>query len=150
MSATEFSTSRENISSNGGLSFVEGLPSSTGAMPLWDEAPPHRGNARFSHQAIVRALVRILSAGCGNFADIEKFSDAPVSSCLPWVRAFLPRNTFASGSPFFSRLAGTSPFFPRCAKSRQSAEPPQLQKVDALYFISPFTGRPCLYNIINS
>ena len=78
MSAIEFSTSRENISSNGGLSFVEGLPSSTGAMPLWDKAPPHRGNARFSHQAIVRALVGLLSAGCGNFADIEKFSDAPV------------------------------------------------------------------------
>lgn len=78
MSAIEFSTSRENISSNGGLSFVEGLPSSTGAMPLWDEAPPHRGNARFSHQAIVRALVGLLSAGCGNFAAIEKFSDAPV------------------------------------------------------------------------
>lgn len=84
MSATEFSTSRENISSNGGLSFVEGLPSSTGAMPLWDEAPPHRGNARFSHQAIVRALVGI---SCPPDAAISPTSrSSPTPPCLPASR----------------------------------------------------------------
>lgn len=113
MSIIKFSTTRENISSNGGLSFVEGLLSSTGVMSLWDTVLPHRCNARFSHQAIVRALVGLLSAGCSNFADIEKFSEDPVflhlvGESLPSQESFRQRINLLAGAnwlPLVDRMA---------------------------------------------
>ena len=70
----KFSTSSENISSNGGFSFVSGILDSIPAMSLWDRLLAVRCNTRFSHQAIVRSAIGLMTAGCCDFADIEKFS----------------------------------------------------------------------------
>ena len=73
MSLVKFSTSSENISSNGGFSFVSGILDSVPAMLLWDRLLAVRCNTRFSHQGIVRCAVGLMTAGCSSFADIEKF-----------------------------------------------------------------------------
>ena len=94
MSAIEFSTSRENISSNGELSFVEGLPSPTGR-----DAAVGQGAAPSLQRplAIIRPLMGLLSTGGGNFAHIRKFSSAPVflppmGEPLPSQESFRQRN----------------------------------------------------------
>ena len=99
---------------------MEGLPSSAGAMPLWDEAPPHRGNARFSHQAIVRVFVGLLSAEGGNFADIEKFSDDPVF--LPPVgEGFPSQESFRQRIALLLKIGRNFPLLPA------------LRKIEAIY-----------------
>jgi len=74
MSTIKFSTSFENISSNGGFSFVSGILDSISEMSLWNKALPCHCNTRFSHQGIVRGAIGLMTAGCCDFADIEKFS----------------------------------------------------------------------------
>lgn len=74
MSSIKFSTSSENISSNGGFSFVSGILDSISEMSLWDKLLAVHCNTRFSHQAIVRGAIGLMTAGCCDFADIEKFS----------------------------------------------------------------------------
>ena len=39
-------------------------------------------NTRFSHQAIVRGAIALMTAGCRDFADIEKFSGDAMFSHL--------------------------------------------------------------------
>ncbi|MCQ2317279.1 MAG: IS1380 family transposase [Bacteroidales bacterium] len=74
MSMIKFSTSSENISSNGGFSFVSGILDSLPEMSLWDRLLAVRCNTRFPHQGIVRGAIGLMTAGCCDFADIEKFS----------------------------------------------------------------------------
>lgn len=74
MSSIKYSTSSENISSNGGFSFVSGILDSISEMSLWDKLLAVHCNTRFSHQAIVRGAIGLMTAGCCDFADIEKFS----------------------------------------------------------------------------
>ena len=74
MSSIKFSTSSENISSNGGFSFVSGILDSLPEMSLWNRLLAVRCNTRFSHQGIVRGAIGLMTAGCCDFADIEKFS----------------------------------------------------------------------------
>lgn len=69
----KFSASFENISSNGGFSFVSGILDSIFGMSLWDRLLAVHCNTRFSHQAIVRSAIGLMTAGCCDFADIEKF-----------------------------------------------------------------------------
>lgn len=73
MSMIKFSTSFENISSNGGFSFVSGILDSISGMSLWDRLLAVHCNTRFSHQTIVRSAIGLMTAGCCDFADIEKF-----------------------------------------------------------------------------
>lgn len=69
----KFSASFENISSNGGFSFVSGILDSISGMSLWDRLLAVHCNTRFSHQTIVRSAIGLMTAGCCDFADIEKF-----------------------------------------------------------------------------
>ena len=73
MSMIKFSASFENISSNGGFSFVSGILDSISGMSLWDRLLAVHCNTRFSHQTIVRSAIGLMTAGCCDFADIEKF-----------------------------------------------------------------------------
>jgi len=73
MSLVQFNTSSENISSNGGFSFVSALLDSLSPMTLWDKVLSCHCNTRFSHQSIVRCAIGLMTAGCCDFADIEKF-----------------------------------------------------------------------------
>lgn len=75
MSSIKFSTSSENISSNGGFSFVYALLNSIPAMKHWDSQFPSYCNAKFSLGALVRSFIAMLAAGCCNFVDIEKLED---------------------------------------------------------------------------
>ena len=43
-------------------------------MSLWDRLLAVRCNTRFPHQGIVRGAIGLMTAGCCDFADIEKFS----------------------------------------------------------------------------
>ena len=72
MSLVKFSTSNENISSNGGFSFISGILDSLLPMNRWDSDLPCYHNVQFSHQTIVRSVIAMMAAGCCNFADVEK------------------------------------------------------------------------------
>ena len=72
MSLIKFSTSNENISSNGGFSFISGILDSLLPMNRWDSDLPCYHNVQFSHQTIVRSVIAMMAAGCCNFADVEK------------------------------------------------------------------------------
>ena len=56
MSMVRFSASSENISSNGGFSFVSGILDSLPEMSLWDRLLFVRCNTRFFFQGIVHSL----------------------------------------------------------------------------------------------
>lgn len=64
MSMIKFSASFENISSNGGFSFVSGILDSISGMSLWDRLLAVHCNTRFSHQTIVRSAIGLMTAGC--------------------------------------------------------------------------------------
>ena len=71
----QFSTSSENISSNGGFSFVDRLLSSNAGMSRWDAVLPGGPQRRHGSEAVVRGMLLLMCAGCPNYADVEKFRD---------------------------------------------------------------------------
>lgn len=107
MSLIKFSTSSENISSNGGFSFVSGILDAIPEMRLWDTLLPCHCNARFSQQGIVRSAIGLMTAGCCDYADVEKLREDAlfqhlVAEAIPSQESFRQRLELLGGKAWTS------------------------------------------------
>ena len=107
MSLIKFSTSSENISSNGGFSFVSGILDAIPEMRLWDVMFPCYRNVRFSQQGIVRSAIGLMTAGCCDYADVEKFREDAlfqhlVADAIPSQESFRQRLELLGGKAWTS------------------------------------------------